>query len=274
MGKSGGISQNVTNAETGLAEQTAASAKQVSAEGQQEFNTSFPGFQQAENYYQQLATGDPGAISRAIAPAAQQIDAQSTASAQRIEQDSPRGGVKNLALEENQINKGAQIGNLASQSYLSSFQNLAGLAGQGIGESISSTGTGLQGLSSAGNQYSNIANQQAEGKASQLGFIGSLAGSGAEIAGACWVAVALWGEASTRTILVRYYFNQRLRTHWFGKYAYALYLKYGQRAAARLPHSWLLRTTLSAVFSGLFRMAGHALPVEEQRIAMDQYWGF
>jgi len=138
--------------------------------------------QEAENYYQQLATGDPGAISRAIAPATSQITKQTASAEKRISEDMPRGGTKNLAMEEAEINKGAQVSNLATQSYLSSFQNLANLGTSGISESTSLLGTSIGGLSAAGTQYSNIAQQQSEGKSNSLGFWGSLAGSGAEVA--------------------------------------------------------------------------------------------
>lgn len=178
--KSGGISQSTQDAEVAVAQGELGISQQANARAGQLFQASFPGFQESENYYQQLASGDPAAIARAIAPATQQINQQAQGTAQRITQDVPRGGAQNLALAENQINKGAQIGQAATQGYLSSFQNLAGLAGQGVGESTASTGAAIGGLSAAGNQYSNIAQQQAEGKASQLGFITSLAGSAAE----------------------------------------------------------------------------------------------
>jgi hypothetical protein len=272
MGKGGGVSQNLQNAEAGTAQQLTATAQQEQQQSGQEFATSFPGFQTAENYYQQLSTGDPGAISRAISPATQQINAQTTANAQRIEQDSPRGGAKNLALEENQINKGAQIGNLATQSYLGSFQNLAGLAGQGVGESIQSAGTGISGLNAAGNQYSNIANQQAEGKASQLGFISSLAGSGAELAGLCWIAEALWGEGDARTLVVRYYLINVLEFHWLGKYFCRLYRRHGERIAGLIPKWQLLRMAMEVVFGLIYMRASAVIPESEQRAIIQCFW--
>jgi hypothetical protein len=272
VGKSGGISDSVKQSELGIAQQSVDIAKQQQANSQQEFNTAFPGFQQAENYYSKLATGDPAAISRAIAPAAQQIDAQSTATAQRIDQDSPRGGAKNLALEENQINKGAQIGQLASQGYLSSFQNLAGLAGQGVGESTSSAGTALSGLSNAGNQYSNVAQQQAEGKATQLGFISSLAGSGAELAGMCWIAVALWGENDLRTIIVRYYFNCILTEHWFGKHICAVYRKYGTYIARKVEASERWHKYFEKLFTRIYLRAERVIPQQELKGLYSSYF--
>lgn len=179
-GKGGGGGSNA--AEEQIAQEEVSLAQNQQQNSNQLFSASFPGFQQSENYYQQLASGDPAAISRAIAPAAQQINQQSTASAQRISQDAPRGGEKNLALEENQINKGAQIGQLASGSYLNSFNSLAGLAGQGIGQAQTASGQSLSGLNAAGNQYSNIAQQQQEGSSSTKGTITSALGTAATVA--------------------------------------------------------------------------------------------
>lgn len=259
MGKSGGISQSTQDAELGIAQQQTDIAKEASGRAGQLFSASFPGFQQAESYYQTLASGDPTAIARSIAPATQQIDAQSQATKQRIEQDSPRGGVKNLALEENEINKGAQVGNLATQSYLSSFQNLAGLAGQGVGQSTGLTSTAINGLSAAGNQYSNVAQQQAEGKASQLGFISSLAGSGASLAALCWIAEAIWGVDDLNTYLVRSYFMTRLQYHRQGKYAYRMYQRYGERTARRMKTSPVLRWVMTRIFNRVLKRAERSI---------------
>lgn len=259
MGKSGGISQSTQDAEVGIAQQQTDIAAQASSRADQLFSASFPGFEQSEQYYQQLASGDPAAIARAIAPATQQINQQSDASKKRIEQDAPRGGAKNLALEENDINKGAQVGNLATQSYLSSFQNLAGLAGQGVGESTASTSTALNGLSAAGNQYSNVANQQAEGKASQLGFISSLAGSGASLAALCWIAEAIWGVDGLETYLVRSYFMNYLQHRRFGKYAFRLYRRYGERVAKKMQTSRATRWIFTAIFERILKRAERSM---------------
>jgi hypothetical protein len=258
VGKSGGISQETQNAEVNIAQQQTDIAKQANTRANQLFGASFPGFQEAESYYQQLATGDPSAIARAIAPAAQQIDAQAEGAKQRIEQDSPRGGVKNLALAENEINKGAQIGNLATQSYLSSFQNLAGLAGQGVGQSQGFTGSAISGLSAAGNQYSNIANQQAEAKASQLGFISSLAGSGAGLAAMCWIAEEIWGISALETHIVRGYFQNHLQYGRWGRYGFRLYAKYGRQVAAKMRVSKVIRWIFQTMFSRILLHAERA----------------
>lgn len=257
-GKSG-VSDTVQQGELGL-------AKQEMANSQKTFDSSFPGFQQSENYYQQLASGDPTAISRATAPAVQQIDAQSQATKQRISQDMPRGGEKNLALDENEINKGAQIGQTATQGYLNSFQNLSSLAGQGVGESAQFSGQ-------AGSQLSTIANQQSEGKAAQLGFITSLAGTAAEAAGAaCWIAEALFGVNALETMMIRWYLFQYAGKHWFGCRCVNLYILYGRTVAKWVTNSRWWRMLFRPIFEWLFRRARTVIPDDEQRAIFDKYW--
>jgi len=255
MGKSGGIDPSVQQGSLAVAQQGMGIAQQQNARAAQEFQASFPGFQQSENYYQQLASGDPAAIARAIAPASQQINQQAQGAAERIVQDVPRGGAQNLALAENQINKGAQIGQAATQGYLSSFQNLAGLAGQGIGQSTQAAGTAISGLSAAGNQYSNVAQQQAEGKASQLGFISSLAGSGAEVAAMCWIAEAYWGVDDWRTWMVRRWLTRVYAQTFIGSMVVALYRRYGERAAGMFKAHRLVRAVLSPLFDWFLSQA-------------------
>lgn len=272
MSKSGGISDATQKSEVNIAQQQTDIAKQAAASAQKEFQSAFPGFQQAENYYQQMATGDPAALARATAPAVQQIDAQAEATKKRISEDAPRGGAKNLALEENEINRGAQVGNLATQGYLNSFQNLAGLAGQGVGESISSTSTAIGGLSAAGNQYSNIAQQQAEGKASQLGFITSLAGDAATLGAMCWIAEALWSNDDFRTQVVRYYFNEVLDKHWLGRVACGVYRLFGPFVARHIRHSDRWRRAFLPLFTRIARRAMTTVPDEAVNHMLDHWY--
>jgi hypothetical protein len=275
MGKGGGISDRTQAAEVNIAQQQTDIAKQQQQNAQREFNASYPGFQTAENYYQTLASGDPSAIARSIAPATQQINAQAEANKQRINQDTARGGAKNLALAENEINKGAQIGNASTQSFLQAFQSLAGLAGQGIGQSNQATGLATGALSAAGNQYSQIANQQAEGKAAQLGFFSSLAGSGAELAGGlCWIAEVLYGGAAIETYMLRYYVNEIMPLTRRGRAFCRLYMRYGERVALRMQkggiRSGVLYVIFAPVFDRLLNRARREIPGEVQADLWDK----
>jgi hypothetical protein len=167
-----------------LANQMSATGAQSAAEGSTLFNLALPGLTQAESYYGKLASGSPQALATANAPAIAGIT-QATGSAEKsIVQDNPRGGQTNLALEEAKLSQGAQIGNLTTSSYVNSFGSLAGLGGQNVSQGTAATGVGLQGMQGAASQYGNLMNINAQDKASTLGFFGSLAGAGAEGAGA------------------------------------------------------------------------------------------
>lgn len=162
---------------------------------QELFSESYPGFQSAEQFYQGISTGDPYAISRAISPATQQITAQAKAAKTQILQNAPPGGEKNLALEMVDVNRGAQIGDLATNAYLNSFNSLAQLAGQGITQSIQSAGTGISGLGTANQGLGELGQLQfqqqqlrAQQKGQMFGGLESLVGAGAELGSAALLA--------------------------------------------------------------------------------------
>ena len=183
MGKPSGESASLQTSQTNLANQIAATGKQSAAEGSTLFNLGLPGLKQSEAYYGKLATGDPAALARANAPAIQQIGAASDSAKKSITQDMPRGGERNLALQEADLSKGSQISQLTTGSYTGSFGSLAGLGGQNVSQGNAATGTGLQGMNAAANQYGQLGQLANEQKATQLGFITSLAGAGASLVG-------------------------------------------------------------------------------------------
>lgn len=167
------------NALVGLAQQQASRSGQL-------FNATFPGLNSAEQFYGSLATGSPYAISTATAPAVAQLAASTAGAKQNILNNAPAGGEKNLAIEQADVNQGAQIGRLTSGAYTGSFNALASLAGQGVGESISSAGTAISGYNSANNALGNLGNLQIQQKGAQLGALTSL-GSDAATLGAAFI---------------------------------------------------------------------------------------
>lgn len=173
--------QNDENALVGIASQQAQNAQQL-------YNTAEPGFQTAEAFYSALASGDPGAISRAIAPEAQQINQEKTGAQKNILATAPAGGEKNLALEMADVNAGSEVGKAAGGAYTGSFNALGALAGQGVGESTASAGAATSAYSAGGTQLSSLGNLQIEGqqlqmeqKGQELGAFSSLASTGAEL---------------------------------------------------------------------------------------------
>lgn len=184
MGKPSGESQRLQDAQANLADIMAGTGKQSAQEGSTLFNLALPGLQQTEGYYGKLASGDPAALARANAPAIQSITKSTNSAKQNILQDMPRGGERNLALEEADLSKGAQIGQLETGSYLQSFPSLAGLGGQNVSQGTSATSAGLQGMNAAANQYGQLQQLSNEQKATSLGFISSMTGAVAGAAGA------------------------------------------------------------------------------------------
>lgn len=167
-----------------LANQMTQTSKASTAEGSQLFSLALPGLTQAESYYGKLASGSPQALSTANAPAIAGITQASDSAKKSIVQDNPRGGERNLALEEADLSKGAQISSLTTGSYASAFPSLAQVGGQNVSQGTAATGQGIQAAQGAANQYQGLLSNNASDKASTLGMFGSLAGAGAEVAGA------------------------------------------------------------------------------------------
>ena len=183
MGKPQGESQTLQDAQTNLANVMAATGKTSAQQGSTLFNLALPGLEKAQGYYGKLATGDPAALARANAPAIQQVTQESNKAKQNILADNPRGGERNLALEEADVAKGAQISNLTTGSFLQSFPSLAQLGGQNVSQGTAATGTGLQGMNAAANQYGQLQQIMNEQKQTQLGLYTGLAGAAAGFAG-------------------------------------------------------------------------------------------
>ena len=199
-GKGAGVSPQVSAGELNNSNALTAIANRSDARAGQLFSASFPGFETAENFYGTLSTGDPYAIARAISPAAQQITQQADAAKANILRTAPAGGEKNLALEQVDVNRGAQTADVASKSYLGSFNALAQLAGQGVNQSISSTNAGVSAYSAGSQALGQLGNQQlqaqqinAEQKGSTFGALSNLGGDIFEGAGAAGGFGALFG---------------------------------------------------------------------------------
>ena len=174
MGKSA-TSQDASlqAAETSNADALTSIATQQNSNAQTLFNQSLPGYEQANQFYETMASGDPYAIARATAPAAQQI-AKATAGAKaNIMNNAPAGGTKALALENADVSQGAQVGKVASEGYLGSFNALAKLSGQGIGASKEMTVQAMQGYGAASQIQSGVIQQNMQQKGQTLGAYSS-----------------------------------------------------------------------------------------------------
>jgi hypothetical protein len=189
-GKGGGMSQEYQDAMASNSTALTQLAQQQGANSQKLFNESNPGFESAESFYTALSSGDPYAISRAIAPATEQVNQATAGAKQNILQSDPNGGEKNLALEQADVKQGSEIGKLGAGAYTGSFNALASLAGQGTGEGIASAGAATGAFSASNQGFQGIQQDlltqqqnQTQAKGNVLGAVSSLGGAGMIAAG-------------------------------------------------------------------------------------------
>lgn len=174
-GQKGGPSNSaLESSQAGLSTQLTSLLGQEQGQSQQLFNLAFPGEQQASNFYSSLASGSPNAIAAVTAPAAQQIQQATAGAKQNILNNAPAGGERNLAIEQADVNQGAQLGSLASQGYTSSFNALAGLGQSGVGQSQGAASEAIAAGSQANSIDSGLINEHMQQKGATLGLYGSL----------------------------------------------------------------------------------------------------
>jgi hypothetical protein len=229
----------------------AATGATQTAEGSKLFDMALPGLEQSEAYYGKLASGDPNALARANAPAVQAITKSTDSAKKNIMQDNPRGGERNLALEEADLTKGAQVGQLETGSYTSSFGSLAGLGGQNVGQGTAASSAGMQGMNAAANQYGQIQQINAQNKAQTMGMGSDIAGMGLEAATFfCWVAAALFGGwTDRRTRMVQFWLRNVYSKTFIGGIFCWLYSRYGERVAKQVRERRLVRAAVQPMFS-------------------------
>ena len=178
----GGPSKQTQAAQTALAQEQTAAGQQSQARSAQTYATTFPWLQTAGNYYNTLATGSPTALSTAVAPVAENVAQTTNAAENQLRTLYPRGGAQDTAIANLEATKTGTIGQATNQAYTSAFSSLAALSGQGMGLSVNEMANAIAGLGQSSATLGALGNEQAAGKAATLGFVGSLAGSGAEMA--------------------------------------------------------------------------------------------
>lgn len=169
----------------------------------------------------------------------------------------PRGGARDLALQESQISEAGQIGSTQANAYLGSFPALAQLAQGGIGLSSQEITSALSAFQGASSSNQAAAQQSAMGKAESLSFIGGLGQSAATGAGlamsggasggggggkGCWLADLVFGERSLHAIRLRVFLNQVWGKTFLGRKVMWFYNRYGEWLAKQArKRSWLRR---------------------------------
>ena len=177
-GASGAINQ-----QNSITQQELALEQQQQAQSTQLYNMSLPGLQTAENYYSQLATGNPQAIQSATAPATEGIAANYNQAIKNMQQNMPRGGAQDLAVQEAGISKAGAIGATQAQAYEGAFPALANLGAGGVGLSVNEISQALSAFSGASSSNQAVIQAKTAGKGQTLGLVGGLAGDIAGLAG-------------------------------------------------------------------------------------------
>jgi len=227
------------------------SEQQQQAQSSQLYNLTEPGLQTAENYYKQLASGNPQSIQTATAPATEAIAGNYNQAVKNIQQNMPRGGAQDLAVQEAEISKAGAIGGTQAQAYLGAPTALANLAQGGIGLSVNEMTQALSAFSGASSSNTSAANMSGAGKAETLGFLGSLgqsAATGAGLAIGCWIAIVLWGEFDCRTIRLRCWLHTAYNKTLVGSVVVWLYDRYGERVAKYVERYKWLRLAFTPIF--------------------------
>jgi len=168
--------QQLTNEQMSLADQQNQRAQQL-------FNLSLPGYKTAENFYSELASGNPSIMAAALAPAQGEISKNTAATKANILANAPRGGEQQLAMQEADIAGASQRSSLASNAFLSSFPALANIAGSTGGLSVNSVANAIASFGGASSSNQALAQEQQASKESTMGFAGGLLGDAAMIGG-------------------------------------------------------------------------------------------
>lgn len=129
-------------------------------------------------------SGNYSQLIQAAGPAVGNISNQFNSARQTIANTTPAGAGAQAAQA---ILPGQQAGAVAStlnSSYTGALSQLAQMGASYGGVGLQEAGAGLSGLSGAANTYGQLGNQQAQGKASTMNFLGQLGGAaGAAVGG-------------------------------------------------------------------------------------------
>ncbi len=126
---------------------------------------------------QSIIGGNSTATQQALAPAIAAISKSTEANKEQIMDSTGPGAARDNALAQNQLTQGSEIAGTTNQNWLQAFQSLSNIAGQQYGVAATQLGGGLSSENTAVSASGQLAQNQSEGKASTMGFLGQLAGA-------------------------------------------------------------------------------------------------
>lgn len=134
-------------------------ARNLGAQGQNLYNVGSPAYAKAMGYYNQILSGDKGAVTQAIAPEAEMLAEFGNAQQKSIETSGLRGGARDTALAETGRSSAGQIAGLIPQARKDAAAAAAGhglagaQAGAGIQQGAANTYSGLLGSAQESRQF-------------------------------------------------------------------------------------------------------------------------
>lgn len=178
----GGPSQQTLNTQNQLTQSQISTQQAATAQSQQEYQQQQALEAPAISFNTALASGDPSAVMKALAPQLTGISQATAANKENILESTGPGAARDVALSQNALNQGNQTASLEANAELQAPNTLANI-GAGLGSnSLQALGASINagGAASSANQVSINAAEQS--KASTLGFLGTLAGAGTSLA--------------------------------------------------------------------------------------------
>lgn len=184
----GGPSKATETAQTNIAQQQANTASQYGALAQQSLGQMNTLYQPAISYDTGLVnsanSGNYGQLIQAAGPQIGTISSQFQQAKQNISNSTPAGAGAQAAQAMLPGQQASAVSGTLNQSFNNALTQLTQMGASYGGVGLQEAGAGLSGLSGAANTYGTVGQEQAAGKASTMGFLGSLAGgAGAGVGG-------------------------------------------------------------------------------------------
>lgn len=122
--------------------------------------------------------GDYSQLIQAAGPQLGILASQNQQASQLTTNSMPAGAGRDSALAQLPQQQASAVAGTLNNSYAQALQQLTQLGSSYGSTGLQEAGAGLAGLTSAGSTYNSVAQSQAQGKASTMSFLGSLAGAG------------------------------------------------------------------------------------------------
>lgn len=257
MGGSSKINQSQNQLTSDATQQRNTSAT-LGTEGQQLIQTGQAEQQPLVDFLKSIIGGNSTSTAQAISPAIANITRSTNATKENIYDTTGPGVGRDVLLGENQRNQGAAVAGVTNDTFLKAFPELAALASGNTSAGLGLTGAGITSLSNAASTTGSVLNSQEQQKAQTLELVGSLAGTAGSIATGgiaglggkpCWIAEVVYGVDDRRTHLVRAWLTGPFCSTLFGRCVVTLYVIVGEKVAALVRKSVMLRSLFTALFN-------------------------